>query len=56
VGQAANLCIINPEKEWTFSTNTMLRHGKNTPFSGWHFKGKVIQTLLEGRAIFTEKD
>jgi len=56
VGQVANLCIIDPEKEWTFSTNTMLSHGKNTPFSGWHFKGKVIQTLLEGRTIFTEKD
>jgi len=53
VGQTANLCLIDPEKEWTFDANNMLSHGKNTPFSGWHFKGKVVRTLLEGKTIFS---
>jgi len=55
LGQAANLCLIDPEKEWTFSTDTMLSHGKNTAFSGWNFRGKVIKTLLEGRCIYSNE-
>ena len=53
VGQVANLCLIDPDKEWTFSTESMLSHGKNTPFSGWDFRGKVVRTLLEGKTIFS---
>jgi len=55
IGQAANLCLIDPEKEWIFSNNEILSHGKNTPFSGWHFRGQVVKTLLEGRSIFSAK-
>ncbi len=55
VGQLANLCLIDPEKEWVFDAEKMLSHGKNTPFSGWHFKGKVLSTFIEGRTVFTEK-
>ncbi len=53
IGQAANLCLIDPEIEWIFNTEDMLSHGSNTPFSGWHFRGKVVKTLIEGRSIFS---
>jgi len=53
-GAPANICLIDPDKEWTFSTDEMLSHGKNTPFSGWNFKGKVVTTLLQGKVIFNE--
>ena len=53
VGQTANLCLIDPDKEWVFNADDMLSHGKNTPFSGWHFKGKVVQTLVEGNTVFS---
>ena len=52
IGQNANLCLIDPEKDWVFNTEDMLSHGKNTPFSGWNFKGKVIRTLVEGNTVF----
>lgn len=55
VGSQANLCLINPEKEWIFSTSEMLSHGKNTPFSGWNFKGKVVRTMICGDSVYTEK-
>jgi len=51
-GQNANLCLIDPEKDWVFNTEDMLSHGKNTPFSGWNFKGKVVRTLVEGYTVF----
>jgi len=53
IGQAANCCLIDPEKEWVFSSDDMLSHGKNTPFSGWNFRGKVIRTIIEGKSIFS---
>ncbi|MCW8934835.1 MAG: dihydroorotase [Gammaproteobacteria bacterium] len=54
VGQFANLCLIDPQKEWVFSIDEMLSHGKNTPFSGWNFKGKVIQTIIKGNTVFKQ--
>lgn len=53
VGQIANLCLIDPEKEWVLNTDEMLSHGKNTPFSGWNFKGKVVRTIIEGTTVFS---
>ncbi len=53
IGQTANLCLIDPEKEWLLNADDMLSHGKNTPFSGWHFKGKVVQTMIEGNIVFS---
>jgi dihydroorotase len=53
IGQTANLCLIDPDKEWTFNTENMLSHGKNSPFTGWHFKGKVVKTIIEGNTIFS---
>lgn len=55
VGSTANLCLIDPEKEWVFHSADMLSHGKNTPFSGWNFKGKVTQTIINGRTIYIDK-
>jgi len=52
IGQNANLCLIDPQKEWIFNSDDMLSHGKNTPFSGWNFKGKVVKTLVEGNTVF----
>ena len=53
VGQTANLCLIDPDKEWIFTADKMLSHGKNTPFSGWNFRGKVVRTIIEGNTIFS---
>lgn len=54
VGQIASLCLIDPDKEWEFTRNKMLSHGKNTPFSGWNFTGKVVRTMIEGNTVYSE--
>lgn len=53
VGVAADVCIINPETEWTLDANSLHSHGKNTPFMGWHFTGRVVATLVDGKPVFT---
>ena len=51
VGAAADLIIIDTEQYWSLSKETMLSRGRNTPLFGWELKGRVEQTLINGRLI-----
>ena len=53
VGHAADICIFDPAQRWTLTENAMLSHGHNTPFIGWEFNGRVRQTLVDGKIIFS---
>ncbi|MDH5471864.1 MAG: dihydroorotase [Gammaproteobacteria bacterium] len=50
---AADICIINPATEWTLDANSLISQGRNTPFHGWNFTGKVSQTLIDGKVIYS---
>lgn len=52
VGAAADLCLVNPDQEWVLRRENMLSNGRNTPFSGRRFKGKVCRTMLDGNTIY----
>lgn len=51
-GRSADVCVIDPEAAWTFDRATMTSAGKNTPFAGWGFTGRVTHTVYEGRLVF----
>ncbi|QBQ54029.1 dihydroorotase [Nitrosococcus wardiae] len=51
-GQRADICIFNPHDHWVLKPEEMVSQGKNTPFEGWEFQGRVTYTLLEGRVVF----
>lgn len=51
IGKAADICIFDPERYWTLSTDTLVSRGHNTPFLNWEFKGKVTHTLLAGNLV-----
>ena len=55
VNATADICIYDPEKEWTLELSNMQSRGKNSPFLGWHFAGKVIHTLVNGRVVYSAK-
>ena len=52
IGSVADLCLVDPEQEWFFQKESMLSRGKNTPFIGKRFKGKVQRTIRGGRTVF----
>ena len=52
VGQAADLCIFDPEAYWTLEATRMQSKGQNTPFDGWEFKGQVTHTMLQGQIVY----
>ena len=53
VGAIADICIFDPEQRWVFNKEEMLSAGKNTPFSGWEFKGKVQHCLVNGKIVYS---
>jgi dihydroorotase len=50
-GAVADVCVFDPEQPWTFHSNDMASAGKNSPFDGWEFRGKVTHTLFNGRLV-----
>ena len=55
VNRPADLCIYDPGQSWQLDAETMLSRGKNTPFEGWDFEGKVRYTLVDGTVIHADR-
>jgi len=52
VGARADVCVFDPNQDWELYPAAMASRGRNTPFAGWEFKGRVTHTLLAGRPVF----
>lgn len=55
-GDVADLCVIDPELEWTVTPASLLSSGKNTPFLGRTLKGRTVMTLVGGRVVHEAGD
>ncbi len=51
-GLPADICIFDPEAHWSLTSQSMLSAGKNSPFLGWEFKGKVTHTVFNGHLVY----
>jgi dihydroorotase len=54
VGAPADLTIIDPEKKFIFTEESILSKSKNSPFIGWELQGKAVLTILEGRITWRQ--
>jgi dihydroorotase len=52
IGRPADICIYNPDERWELTPERILSQGKNTPFLGWRFTGRITHTLLGGRIVY----
>ena len=52
-GMAADLMIVDPEREWVVDPAKFQSKARNTPFTGWRLKGRVIKTIVDGRVVFS---
>ncbi|WP_436796189.1 dihydroorotase [Actinospongicola halichondriae] len=50
-GNPANLCVFDPEEEWTIDGNAMQSKSRNTPYAGRRVRGRVRHTVLEGEPV-----
>jgi dihydroorotase len=51
-GAIADLCLFDPDEQWEFSAQDMHSRGRNTPFTGWQFKGRTVMTIFGGDIVF----
>jgi dihydroorotase len=51
-GEVADLIIVDPDPHWICSATNFISKGKNTPFEGWDFRGRVTHTLVDGNVVF----
>lgn len=52
VGGGADVCIFDPQAQWTLRHEEMRSEGHNSPFEGWEFSGPVTHTLFNGRLVY----
>jgi len=51
-GCQADITLFDPNKEWIVSSQDFASKGKNTPFDGYQFKGKVMATVVAGEVVY----
>ncbi len=51
-GCRADVTIFDPNKEWIVDSRSFASKGKNTPFDGYHFKGRVRMTVVAGQIVY----
>lgn len=51
-GAHADVTIIDPELEWTYDVWQTRSKSRNSPFSGWNFRGCPVATFVGGKLVF----
>lgn len=52
VGSSADLSLYDPNDFWQLEADQLNSKGKNTPFGGWGFNGRTLQTIVKGKTVF----
>lgn len=53
-GTPANITILDPDQEWIVDSRNFASKGKNTPYDGYKFKGKVMATIANGKIVYID--
>ncbi|MFC0265128.1 dihydroorotase [Alloscardovia macacae] len=48
-GQHPDVVILAPSEQWTIDAEKFASKARNTPFDGWHVRGRVVATLCNGQ-------
>jgi len=48
-GAAADLTLIDPEREWVYSADQVVSKSRNTPFLGSKLQGRAVLAMVGGR-------
>ena len=51
-GKAADIVIADFDEEYTIDVSKFASKGKNTPFGGKKVKGRVYQTIVDGKVVY----
>ena len=54
-GAAADVAVVDAEREWKVDPQRFHSRSRNSPFAGWTLRGKVIKTFVAGRLVWEER-
>ncbi|MDX1411702.1 MAG: dihydroorotase [Nitrospirales bacterium] len=54
-GADADVALINPDAVWVVDPNKFHSKSRNTPFSGWNVRGKVMATVVGGIVVYESR-
>ncbi len=52
IGDAADICIVDPEASWQVRREALLSQSQHTPFLNMELPGRVIATIVRGRVAW----
>ena len=55
-GAIADVCVFDPDRRWTVTTDALYSMGRNTPFLGAEMLGRATHTLVAGRLVHVLDD
>lgn len=55
VGSAADLTLIDLNREYTLDKNDFLSKSKNTPFHGEQLTSDIVMTIVDGKIVYNNK-
>ena len=47
-GRPADVTVIDPNVEWTIDVSQFKTKSRNSPYNGWHVKGRAVATIVGG--------
>jgi len=53
-GYKADLCLVNPDDQWTVSKDNILYKCAWSPFEGTTFSSKVVKTIINGTVVYDD--
>lgn len=53
VGAAADVTVIDPNREWVVEAEKLASKSKNSPFIGMRMKGAAVYTIVGGKVVYT---
>ncbi len=51
-GAAADICLFDPDEEWTYDAKAGQSKSSNSPWHGRTLRGRVRTTVVDGRVVF----
>jgi len=54
-GSEADIVVIDPNREWTVTSEGLASKSKNCPFLGWRLRGKAVTTIVGGQVVYSEQ-
>ncbi len=52
VGGVADVCVFDPQSEWTVTPQALRSQGKHTPFAGYELPARVRCTIVGGQVAY----